>query len=41
MRYDDISQAIGNTPLVGLPNLSPDGYQLHLKLEGMNPTGPV
>lgn len=41
MRYDDVSQAIGNTPLVGLPNLSPDGYQVYLKLEGMNPTGSV
>jgi len=41
LRYDDVSQAIGNTPLVGLPNLSPDGYQVYLKLEGMNPTGSV
>ncbi len=41
MRFGDISQAIGNTPLVGLPNLSPDGYTIHLKLEGHNPTGSV
>jgi cysteine synthase B len=41
VRYDDIAQAIGNTPLVGLPNLSPDGYQIYLKLEGHNPTGSV
>ncbi len=41
MRFDDVSQAIGNTPLVGLPNLSPDGYQVYLKLEGHNPTGSV
>ena len=41
MRYDDVSQAIGNTPLVGLPHLSPDGYRIHLKLEGFNPTGSV
>jgi [CysO sulfur-carrier protein]-thiocarboxylate-dependent cysteine synthase len=41
MRYDDISQAIGNTPLVGLPRLSPDGYRIYLKLEGHNPTGSV
>ena len=41
MLYDDISQAIGNTPLVGLPNLSPDGYSIYLKLEGHNPTGSV
>lgn len=41
MRYDDISQAVGNTPLVGLPNLSPDGYRIYLKLEGHNPTGSI
>ncbi len=41
MRFGDISQAIGNTPLVGLPRLSPDGYTLYLKLEGENPTGSV
>jgi [CysO sulfur-carrier protein]-thiocarboxylate-dependent cysteine synthase len=38
---DDITQAIGNTPLVGLPRLSPDGYRIYLKLEGHNPTGSV
>jgi [CysO sulfur-carrier protein]-thiocarboxylate-dependent cysteine synthase len=36
---DDISQAVGRTPLVGLPELSPPGYRLYLKLEGHNPTG--
>ena len=41
MRVDDITQAIGNTPLVGLPRLSPEGYTLYLKLEGHNPTGSV
>ena len=41
MRFDDITQAIGNTPLVGLPRLSPPGYRIHLKLEGHNPTGSV
>ncbi len=41
MRVDDIAQAIGNTPLVGLPRLSPEGYTLYLKLEGHNPTGSV
>ncbi|GGI08024.1 PLP-dependent cysteine synthase family protein [Egicoccus halophilus] len=41
MRFDDVSQAIGNTPLVGLPRLSPDGYRIYLKLEGHNPTGSV
>ena len=41
MRFDDVTQAIGNTPLVGLPHLSPPGYRVHLKLEGHNPTGSV
>lgn len=41
MRFDDIVQAVGHTPLIGLPNLSPDGYELFLKLEGQNPTGSV
>jgi len=38
---DDIAQAVGNTPLVGLPRLSPPGYRIYLKLEGENPTGSV
>ncbi|CAN5559049.1 MAG: cysteine synthase family protein [Actinomycetota bacterium] len=37
----DISQAVGGTPLVGLPSMSPPGYSLYLKLEGHNPTGSV
>lgn len=40
MRYHDILEAIGNTPLVGLPRLSPrPGVRLWAKLEGQNPTG--
>jgi [CysO sulfur-carrier protein]-thiocarboxylate-dependent cysteine synthase len=39
-RFDDILQAIGNTPLVGLPSMSPKrGVHLWAKLEGNNPTG--
>ncbi len=41
MRFADVTEAIGGTPLVGLPRLSPDGYRIHLKLEGHNPTGSV
>ncbi len=41
MRFDDIAQAVGNTPVVGLPNLSPPGYRILLKLEGHNPTGSI
>jgi cysteine synthase B len=40
VRYDDILDAIGDTPLVGLPRLSPKpGVRLWAKLEGNNPTG--
>ncbi len=42
MRYDDILEAIGNTPLVGLRRMSPaPGVRLWAKLEGQNPTGSV
>ncbi|TMK21056.1 MAG: cysteine synthase [Actinobacteria bacterium] len=40
MRSDDILAAIGNTPLVGLPAMSPrPEVRLWAKLEGQNPTG--
>jgi cysteine synthase len=39
--FGDITQAVGNTPLVGLPRLSPPGATIYLKLEGHNPTGSV
>lgn len=50
MRYDSLLRALGNTPLVGLPRLSPrwedtDGQgppvRLWAKLEDRNPTGSV
>jgi [CysO sulfur-carrier protein]-thiocarboxylate-dependent cysteine synthase len=42
VRYEDLVDAIGNTPLVGLPRLSPKpGIRLWAKLEGQNPTGSV
>jgi cysteine synthase len=42
VRYEDLVDAIGNTPLVGLPRLSPKpGVHLWAKLEGQNPTGSV
>jgi cysteine synthase B len=40
-RFPDASHAVGDTPLVGLPNVSPHGYELYVKLEGANPTGSV
>ena len=40
--FDTILDAIGNTPLVGLPKLSPrEGVRIWAKLEGENPTGSV
>ena len=41
MRFDDVAQAVGRTPLVRLPRISPPGRTIHLKLEGHNPTGSV
>ncbi len=42
VRADDILGAIGNTPLVGIPRISPrPGVRLWAKLEGQNPTGSV
>src|SRR6266542_2304188 len=42
MRHEDLADAIGNTPLVGLPRLSPKpGVRLWAKLESQNPTGSV
>jgi cysteine synthase len=40
VRYDDILDAIGNTPLVGVSRLSPKPeVRIWAKLEGQNPTG--
>jgi cysteine synthase B len=40
MRHPDVLDAIGDTPLVGLPAMSPKpGVRLWAKLEGQNPTG--
>jgi cysteine synthase len=42
VRADDILGAIGNTPLVGIPRISPrPGVRMWAKLEGQNPTGSV
>ena len=40
MRYDSILDAIGETPLVGIPRMSGrPGVRIWAKLEGQNPTG--
>src|SRR5881392_483940 len=42
MRYDDLLASVGNTPLVGLPHLSPSPeVRLWAKLEDRNPTGSI
>ncbi len=42
MRYDSLLDAVGGTPLVGLPHLAPGpGVRLWAKLEDRNPTGSV
>ena len=44
-RYDSLAEMIGDadnpTPIVALPRLAPDGVQLFVKLEWMNPFGSV
>src|SRR5438874_12602326 len=41
-RYESLLDACGNTPLVGLPRLSPSAdVRLWAKLEDRNPTGSV
>src|SRR6266508_3748761 len=41
-RYEDILDAIGHTPLVEIPRMSPiPGVRIFAKLEMVNPTGSV
>ena len=41
-RYDSLLQAVGDTPLVGLPSLSPAPHvRVWAKLEDRNPTGSI
>ncbi|WP_433500133.1 PLP-dependent cysteine synthase family protein [Sphaerimonospora sp. CA-214678] len=42
MRFDSLFDSVGNTPLVGLPRLSPsEEVRIWAKLEDRNPTGSV
>ncbi|MDQ3307115.1 MAG: cysteine synthase [Actinomycetota bacterium] len=42
MRYDSLLDSVGDTPLIGLPRLSPSAdVRLWAKLEDRNPTGSV
>jgi cysteine synthase A len=41
MRYDNILETIGRTPVVRLGKLEPPGVEVHAKLEAFNPMGSV
>jgi cysteine synthase A len=40
-RYENILDTIGNTPLVRLQKLAPDGINVYVKMESFNPMGSV
>jgi cysteine synthase A len=40
-RYENILETIGNTPLVRLNRLAPNGVNLYVKIEAFNPMGSV
>jgi len=40
-RYDNILEAIGNTPLVKLQRLAPEGVNVYVKVESFNPMGSI
>ena len=40
-KYDNILQTIGNTPLVKLNKMAPEGVNLYVKIEAFNPGGSV
>ncbi len=41
MRYENIVQTIGNTPIVRINKLNPSDTEVYVKLEGFNPGGSV
>ena len=41
MIYDNITKTIGNTPIVKLNRLAPEGANIYVKLESINPAGSV
>ncbi|MFL5971517.1 MAG: pyridoxal-phosphate dependent enzyme, partial [Gaiellaceae bacterium] len=41
MAVKSVLELVGNTPLVELTRLSPEGVRLYAKLEGQNPTGSI
>ncbi|MGQ7870397.1 cysteine synthase A [Sunxiuqinia sp. sy24] len=41
MKFNTILETIGNTPLVRINNLYPEGYEVYIKLERANPGGSI
>ena len=41
MRYNNILETIGDTPVVRLNHLAPDGIDIHVKVESFNPMASV
>jgi cysteine synthase len=41
MRYDSILSTVGNTPVVRINKLAPEGVNLYVKVESFNPMGSV
>ncbi|HKJ41020.1 MAG TPA: cysteine synthase A [Sunxiuqinia sp.] len=41
MKFNNILETIGNSPLVRVNNLYPDGYEVYVKLEKTNPGGSI
>ena len=39
--YDDIVQTVGNTPVVRINSLAPEGVELYVKAEFFNPAASV
>lgn len=40
-RYNNILEAVGNTPAVRVSKLAPEGINLYVKFESFNPMGSV
>lgn len=40
-RYDNITETVGNTPVVRINRLAPEGVNLYVKIEAFNPLGSV
>ena len=40
-KFENITEAIGNTPIVRINRLAPEGMNLYAKVEYFNPAGSV